>query len=223
MGKAVTSMRSARAANGPIADGKKPQTPRGVATRSRLLDAARRELIERRGVLEVDSVARRAGVSVGLIYRHFGSKAGLVSVVVQAFYKRFEEDVITSNPAPGAGWVEREYLRTVRAVAFHYEDPLAPIVLARLHLEPAVAAIEARQLDAHIEMSADNVAYGQRAGLVPKDIDPHFAGAMVLGGLRRVLVDALGRNPRPQQQEVATQLWRFVAAVLGISNRDVES
>jgi AcrR family transcriptional regulator len=165
----------------------------------------------------VDSVAQRARVSVGLIYRHFGSKAGLVSAVVQAFYKRFEEEVITSNPAPGAGWMERERARTVRAVAFHYEDPLAPVVLSSLHLEPAVAALEARQLDAHIEMSADNVAHGQRAGLVPKNIDPRFAGAMVLGGLRRVLVDALGREPRPPQQEVAAQLWRFVAAVLGLS------
>jgi AcrR family transcriptional regulator len=66
-----------------------------VATRGRLLESARNELVERQGVLEVDSVARRAGVSVGLIYRHFGSKAGLVGAVVQAFYDRFEDEVIT--------------------------------------------------------------------------------------------------------------------------------
>lgn len=200
-----------------MADGQAPSTPRGEATRARLLEAARNELVERQGVLEVESVARRAGVSVGLIYRHFGSKAGLVAGVVQAFYKRFEDEVITANPAPGSGWVEREHVRTLRAVAFHYEDPLAPVVLSSLHLEPAVAALEARQLDAHIEMSAVNVAYGQAAGLVPEDIDPRFAGAMVLGGLRRVLVDALGRTPRPGPEEVAAQLWRFVAAILGIS------
>ena len=204
--------------SGSIASGTPPRTPRGEATRVRLLEAARSELVERHGVLEVESVARRAEVSVGLIYRHFGSKAGLVGAVVQSFYKRFEEEVMTSNPAPGADWVEREHVRTLRAVAFHYEDPLAPVVLSRLHLEPAVAVLEARQLDAHIEMSADNVAYGQREGLVPKDIDSRFAGAMVLGGLRRVLVDALGRKPRPPQEEVAAQLWRFVAAVLGISD-----
>ena len=206
MAKAATRKRSAPAPSRPIAGGKSPRTRRAEATRGRLLEAARSELVERHGVLEVDSVARRAGVSVGLIYRHFGSKAGLVSAVVQAFYKRFEDEVITSNPAPRRRWVEREYIRTVRAVAVHYEDPLAPVVLSSLHLEPAVAALEARQLDAHIEMSARNVAYGQRAGLVPKDIDPRFAGAMVLGGLRRVLVDALGREPRPPQEEVAAQL-----------------
>jgi AcrR family transcriptional regulator len=194
-----------------------PRTPRGVATRARLFEAARSELIERRGRLEVESVARRAGVSVGLIYRHFGSKAGLVSAVVQAFYKRFEDEVITSNPAPGAEWIAREQMRTVHAVAFHYEDPLAPVVLSRLHLDPAVAALEARELNAHIELAAANVAYGQRAGLVPADLDAHFAAAMVLGGLRRVLADALGREPRPAQRDVAAELWRFVAAILGLA------
>jgi AcrR family transcriptional regulator len=217
MVKTATRKRSAPPPRSPIAGGKKPRTARGKATQRRLLGAARSELVERRGVLDVEGVARRARVSVGLIYRHFGSKAGLVAAVVQAFYKRFEEEVISSNPAPGADWMEREHVRTVRAVAFHYEDPLAPVVLSRLHLEPAVAALEARQLDAHIEMSADNVAYGQRAGLVPEDIDPRFAGAMVLGGLRRVLLDALGREPRPPREEVAAQLWRFIGAVLGLS------
>jgi AcrR family transcriptional regulator len=194
-----------------------PRTPRGVATRARLFEAARSELIERHGLLEVESVARRAGVSVGLIYRHFGSKAGLVSAVVQEFYKRFEDEVITSNPAPGAEWLARERTRTVRAVAFHYEDPIAPVVLSRLHLDPAVASLEARELNAHIELAAENVAYGQRAGLVPVALDPHFAAAMVLGGLRRVLVDALGREPRPEQSDVAAALWRFVAAILGLT------
>ncbi len=205
------------APKGPLTVVKDPVTPRGLASRGRLLEAARSELSERQGVLEVDSVAKRAGVSVGLIYRHFGSKAGLVGAVVQAFYKRFADEVMTSNPAPGVGWVERERIRTFRSVAFNYEDPLAPVVLSRLHLEPTVAALEASELDAHIEMSAVNVSYGQREGLVPKDIDPRFAGAMVLGGLRRVLVEALAREPRPPQEEVAEQLWRFVAAVLGIN------
>ncbi len=218
MTAAATNKRSAPPPSGPIVSGLEPRTPRGAATRSRLLEAARSELVERRGVLEVDSVAQRAGVSVGLIYRHFGSKAGLVGAVVQAFYKRFEEEVITSNPAPDADWVEREHIRTARAVAFHYEEELAPIVLSSLHLEPAVAVLEASQLGQHIEMSARNVAFGQRAGLVPREIDSHFAGAMVLGGLRRVLVDALSRDPRPPQDEVTAQLWRFVAAVLGLSD-----
>ncbi len=216
MAQTTTKRRSAPAPTGPVAVGTEPRTRRGQATRARLLGAARKELVERDGVLEVDSVAQRAGVSVGLIYRHFGSKAGLVAAVVEAFYKRFEEEVFTANPAPGAGWVERERTRTVSSVAFYYDDPLAPVMLSSLHLEPAVAALEARLLAAHIEMSAEHVAYGQRAGFVPDDIDPRFAAAMLLGGLSRVLIDALGRDPRPSREHVARQLWRFVASILQV-------
>ena len=51
-------------------------------TRERLLSAAQEELIEGQGHLEMQAVARRAQVSVGLAYHHFGSKAGLIAAVV---------------------------------------------------------------------------------------------------------------------------------------------
>jgi AcrR family transcriptional regulator len=192
------------------------RTKRGAATQQRLLEAATRELVERRGLLEVESVARRAGVSVGLIYRYFGSKVGLVGAVVEDFYRRFAREVMDSNPAPGADWAAREHERTARAVAFHYEEPLAAVVLSRMHLEPGVAAIEARQLDLHIDLAARNVSLGQQRGELPPDLEPRFVSAMVLGGLRRVLAEALAREPRPAQDFVAEQLWRSVAAVLGL-------
>ena len=192
------------------------RTKRGAASEQRLLEAASRELVERQGRLEVESVARRAGVSVGLIYRYFGSKVGLVGAVVEDFYQRFERDVMESNPAPGTDWAAREHERTLRAVAFHYKEPLAPVVLSHMHLEPGVAAIEARQLDLHIDLAARNVSLGQQRGELPPDLEPRFVSAMVLGGLRRVLAEALAREPRPAQEVVAEQLWRSVAAILGL-------
>src|SRR5918997_4537727 len=112
--------------------------------RDALLAAAAEELVERRGVLEVGSVAARAGVSVGLIYKHFGSKAGLLAAVVGDFYVRFDAEVLEIDPAPGAPWAERERRRTEMVVAFHYDEPLTPILLARLARDPEVAAVEAR-------------------------------------------------------------------------------
>ncbi len=68
-------------------------TRRGEATRARLLEAAMAELVERDGALEVASVAARADVSVGLLYRYFGSKAGLVAAVVADFYDRLMTEI----------------------------------------------------------------------------------------------------------------------------------
>jgi AcrR family transcriptional regulator len=52
-----------------------------------LLRAAAEELVEV-GELEVAAVARRAGVSVGLPYRYFGTRSGLLIAVVDDFYDR---------------------------------------------------------------------------------------------------------------------------------------
>lgn len=77
------------------------RTPRAEASRNRLRQAAADELVDRRGGLEVESVAQRAGVSVGLIYRHFGSRAGLVQAVIEDFDGRYVRDVLGVNPYPG--------------------------------------------------------------------------------------------------------------------------
>ncbi|WP_050625577.1 TetR/AcrR family transcriptional regulator [Bradyrhizobium viridifuturi] len=62
-----------------------------LGTRDRLLAAAQQELIEGHGHLEMQAVAKRARVSVGLAYHHFGSKAGLIAAVVEDFYQRLDE------------------------------------------------------------------------------------------------------------------------------------
>jgi AcrR family transcriptional regulator len=184
--------------------------------RDALLRAAAEELVERRGVLEVGSVAARAGVSVGLIYRHFGSKAGLLAAVVGDFYVRFDAEVLEIDPAPGAGWAERERRRTEMAVAFHYDDPLAPIVLARMSRDPEVAAVEARHLRIQVARGTQNVVRGQRDGEIPEDIDAGIAAALILGGVRQALVEVMARREPPAREVLADQLWRLVVAAVRV-------
>jgi AcrR family transcriptional regulator len=191
-----------------------------MASRRRLLEAAACELVERGGILEVESVAGRAGVSVGLIYRYFDSKAGLVGAVVEDFYDRYDHSVMEPNPVPGADWPKRERERTARAVAFHYQEPLAPVVLSRLHLEPGVAVIEARRLARHIEAAAHNLTLGQERGEISRELDVRLVGAMVLGGIREGLAEALGRVPRPAPEIALEQLWRFITAAVLFHGRD---
>jgi AcrR family transcriptional regulator len=184
------------------------------AGREALLRAAADELVERRGVLEVGPVAARAGVSVGLIYRHFGSKAGLLAAVVGDFYVRYDAEVLDLDPLPGGSWAARERRRTELAVAFHYDDPLARVILGRMARDPEVAAVEARHLRIQVARGARNVARGQRDGDIPEDIDPGIAAALILGGTRQALIEVLSRRERPRGEVVAGQLWRLVVAAV---------
>lgn len=187
---------------------------RGSATRRRLLEAAAAELVAGGGTAEVAAIAVRVGVSVGLIYRHFGSKAGLLAAVVGDFYDRLDAGVLNVDPAPGSDWATRERIRVERDVAFHYAEPLAPVVLGRLSREPEVAAVEARWIAREIELAARNLERGQCSGEIPADLDPGLAGAMVLGGIRQALGAVLSRAAPPPQALVAEELWRFVAAAV---------
>jgi len=104
----------------------------GVGTRERLIDAAQAELIQGQGQLEMQAVAKRAQVSIGLAYHHFGSKAGLIAAVVEAFYGRLDAAAFTGAKLPTTTWVEREKGRIAATVRFHYADPVALLVIGVL-------------------------------------------------------------------------------------------
>lgn len=191
-------------------------TARGAASRARLVQAAREELIERDGVLEVESVATRADASVGLIYRHFGSRAGLIGAVVDDFYDRLRADALETNPAPGGSFAERERRRAALYVAFHYADPLARVIVHNLHLDAEVAAMEARQRGEMTRLAESVMALGQRRGEIPLDRDPAFIAAMVIGGMREVLGVALSGEQWADQERTAEKLWVLIAGVMGV-------
>ena len=73
-----------------------------IGTRERLIRAAEQELIRSHGHLEMQAVSKRAQVSVGLAYHHFGSKAGLIAAVVEAFYGRLDEMVFKEAQSASA-------------------------------------------------------------------------------------------------------------------------
>jgi len=189
-------------------------SPGRAATRAKLLAAAAAEVVAGFGRFEMADVARRAGLSVGLSYHYFGSKAGMLAALVEDFYERYDRIVMQANPLPGGDWGAREQLRLRAMVAFHYAEPLAPIVLARLSAEPEVAAVEARWLERHIDLAAQNIRIGQGRGEIPLEFDAELLGAMVLGGLRQAIGQALSRPRRFTGEELAGQLWNFVAAAV---------
>jgi AcrR family transcriptional regulator len=190
------------------------KTPRGRASRQKLIAAAREELIERSGSLEVESVAQRAGTSTGLIYRHFGNRAGLVGAVVDDFYTRYRAEALETNPAPGASMAVRERRRTELSVAFHYRDPLASVVLNNRHIDSEVVVEEMAHLNEMIDLAASVMRLGIKRGQIPRDRDPDLIAAMVIGGMRHVLARALSTGV--SQKRATRQLWTFIAGVMGV-------
>eukprot|EP01030_Chromulinospumella_sphaerica_P016684 gene16684-16498_t len=107
-------------------------TPPKISTPERLIRAAQEELIQGQGLLEMRAVARRAKVSVGLAYHHFGSKAGLIAAVVEAFYNQLEEVAFSPSKLVSPDWAGREKERIAAYIAFHYDHPFAPLVVGPL-------------------------------------------------------------------------------------------
>lgn len=184
-------------------------TARGEATREKLLRAAVDELIDRDGALEVASVAQRAGVSVGLLYRYFGSKAGLVSAVVDGFYDRMLQETSAARDA-GPTWADRERRRLEISVAFHYREPLAAVILSRLAREPEVASVEVQRMAILVEETARSVQRAQARGEIDADVDARMFGAMLIGAVRVAIGEALTRASRPSQEKLVDELWRFM-------------
>jgi AcrR family transcriptional regulator len=195
-----------------------PASARGSETRDRILKAAAKVLVAGDGQCEIADVARAAGVSAGLSYHYFTSKAGLIAAVVEAFYDRMEAAVMEPNPKPGAGWGERERLRLERMVDFYYAEPLAPLILTRLSRTPDVAAVEAARIAGHIDLAARNVELAQQKGEIPADLDAHLLGAMILGGLRQAIGQALGMQKRPARDKITDQLWSFISGTAQVKS-----
>ena len=188
--------------------------PTKIGTPERLIRAAQAELILGHGQLEMQPVARRAKVSVGLAYHHFGSKAGLIAAVVEAFYNRLEEAAFSPSKLTAPDWAGREKERIAAYIAFHYDHPFAPLVVGPLSRAAEVLDVEQAFTRRQLAAGAYNLRAGQRDGAIPADLDPRLTIALLIGGIRQALIGALTVGHRPDRTELTDKIWVFVAAAL---------
>jgi AcrR family transcriptional regulator len=193
-----------------------PVSDRAAASRRRLLQAAAAELIAT-GDVEVAAVARRAGMSVGLPYRYFGTRSGLMSALLEDFYERLVADTVLGH-YEGSNWLERWRTQVATWVEHMYADPLAPVVLGRMVGDARVAALEAQCFKRVIDLGAKHFAAGQAEGHVAAARDPELLAAAVVGGMRAILAIVLDQDPRPDQQTVMREVWLFTVSALGVAD-----
>jgi len=199
-----------------------PRTPsRGEKTRAKLINAARELLIEGGGEVAFADIASRTGVSAGAPYRHFDSKAALVVAVVEQVFDEFEAATYTPTFEEIEGdWFARERVRIARTVDFFYDEPVFRLVLQGIAGDAHVTQVRTERLQRQTYGAARNIALGQQAGDLPAHIDPLVAGALVMGGIHRLLSTVLNMNPIPERDAVRRDLERFVASVLGIPTHE---
>jgi AcrR family transcriptional regulator len=193
-----------------------PRTQKGRATRERLLACARDIAIANDGHIEIAWVAEAAGVVPSLVNRYFGSRAGLVSALLDDFFDRLGAEVLDLDLDDLGTWVQHERIRLEKGVQFHYTDPAAVVIYTRLSREPEVALTENQHIDRVVKHAAANIRRGQKRGELPSSVDPELAGAAMFGAMQRVMVTALGRTPRPRPDRVVEVLWRQIAAAVEI-------
>ncbi|GGF47997.1 putative transcriptional regulator, TetR [Youhaiella tibetensis] len=189
-------------------------------TRTKLLAAAQQELVEGHGHLEMQGVARRAQVSVGLAYHHFGSKAGLVAAVVENFYNELDAVAFGGARLVSPTWAGREKERIGLYLRFHYAHPFAPLVVGALSRAPEVLEVEAAFTSRQLADGARMLEAARRDGRVPADIDAHLTIALMIGGIRQALHGVLSGPTRPDPATLTDDIWRFIAAALRLEDDD---
>jgi AcrR family transcriptional regulator len=188
-----------------------------IKTRERLVRAAQEELIQSHGHLEMQAVSKRAPVSVGLAYHHFGSKAGLIAAVVEEFYSRLDEVAFNDARPPSERRTDRERRRIASYIAFHYDHPFAPLVIGALSHAPEVLDVERAFTNRQLAAGARMLEAAQRKGFVPDHISPHLAVALMIGGIRQALICVLISEERPDPEKLADEIWAFMAGALRLT------
>jgi len=197
----------------PSSPGARPK--KSEATRARLVAAAGDALLAGGGDFEMSQLARRAGVSDGLPYHYFGSKAGALSAVIDDFYDRYYA-VVNRELDPARPWAERELERLQSWIRFLYGDPLAPIVLGQMGRTAQVAGVESTRQDQLIGLARRNIELGQQTGEIPAAIDAGIAAAAILGAIRQAASQAFQDSKRPDPRALTDQLWALIAGALGL-------
>ncbi len=185
---------------------------RAARTRERILQAAL-ELVRAGGfaAAHVRAVAARAGVSVGSVYRHFGSKGGLLEEVFRLASER-ELSVMTETARAYADAPVTERLAAC-GEAFARRALAAPRLAYALIAEPAGAEVDAARLELR-RAYRDVLALALREAVAREELERHdceVLAAALVGAMAEALVGPLARETvRASGREA------LVAALVGI-------
>lgn len=192
---------------------------RKAETRERIVAAALEQVAEGGyASASVQSVAERAGVAVGTVYRHFPSKAGLFAEVFRRASQR-ELDVMSGVAAADDGRAASERIAAAAEV-FCRRALAGPVLAYALLAEPVDPAVEAERLRfrrGYRDMLAAALRQGVEAGEIAPH-DPEVLGAALTGGLGEALVGPLAARRR--SEALVASLVQFVMNSISATDRE---
>jgi AcrR family transcriptional regulator len=199
-------------------------------TQSAILDAAR-ELFARHGYrgASVRAITGLAGVNLGAVAYHFGSKQGLFEAVTATVARAARERIVAAARTPGSPL--RRIEAVVRAFFEHlYENPEVPrLVIHTMVTGGPVPDAAHSMLGDNLRTLAQLIAEGQADGSI-RDGDPQLMALSVASQpLWLVVAGRLLREGMPVNQEDAATRAELVESVVAFvraglsSNHETES
>lgn len=175
----VTSATAAHEEDGAPAPDPRVRTPRADALRNlaKILEAAEEVFAVEGLAVPIDEVARRAGVGIGTVYRHFPTKEALFEAIVLSRLERLVQRAEQLTMAADPGEAMFSFVSELVELAVEKKD---------IHDELARAGVTSEQLHAGVKerLSAQVDVLLQRAqaaGAVRQDIDLADITALVMG------------------------------------------
>jgi TetR/AcrR family transcriptional regulator len=158
-------------------------------------------------------IAKEAGISEPILYRHFGSKRDLYLACLAEAWETFREEAtnaIAEDPVGCLGVISDRYMAKGRR--FRVVD-LWIQALTEATEDPVIAKALRRQIREMHDFLADVIRDGQRRGVVNSERDPEAeAWIFVGGGLLATMDSRLGGLLGDDLQRVRTERRRWMLA-----------
>ena len=198
-----------------------PRSPKGVATRARLLDAAK-EVFEERGFLEarISDIAERAALSHGAFYHYFDSKEHIFREVAEVLDERLSEPMesILFASTPISGPRHRLFLALRRHFeAYAEEARIMGVIEEVARYDPHVYAVRSAGNARNRRQIADSIRRLQRRRLADATLDPDIAAAALGSMVERLAEMWLAQGQLDATLEDVTEtLATLFANALGL-------
>jgi AcrR family transcriptional regulator len=145
--------------------------------RAKVLEAAEEVFASEGLSVPIDEVARRAGVGVGTVYRHFPTKEALFEAIVVARLEALIDRAGELSTADDAGEALFTFISELVDLAVKKKDLTDELARAGVQSEDLVAGVK-EQLEQSFEVLLQRA---QAAGTVRPDINRSDVSALVMG------------------------------------------